>query len=203
MLPINTIIITALAIVAIVTIKGFTKAFVSASLGDPLPKRDRRLTLNPKSHVEIIGLILMYITNGFGWERPVETSALYYKNRRRDILITNITPSVVLIIFAVLASVSMTFLTTLNLLVINFLNTFSLLAVRLAIFNLVPIYPMDGAKILSLYLRPNQVVGMASREKMLLMIFLLLMLVWPQNPVNTVIWQISFNILNFGRALFI
>ena len=69
------------AIMVATTIHEFTRAAVSTALGDKIPKEEGRLTLNPIKHFEPIGLIIM-LACGFGWGKPVNTSSLYYKNRK-------------------------------------------------------------------------------------------------------------------------
>ena len=76
----NQLIVFLLGIPAIMiatTIHEFTRAAVSSSLGDKLPREQGRLTINPLKHFEPIGMILM-LACGFGWGLPVNTSALYY-----------------------------------------------------------------------------------------------------------------------------
>ena len=65
------------AVIIAATVHEFTRAAVSTVLGDKKPKNEGRLTLNPVKHFEPIGFILMWAT-GFGWGKPVNTSALFY-----------------------------------------------------------------------------------------------------------------------------
>ncbi len=61
----------------------FGHAFVSDRLGDPTPRAQGRVTLNPAAHVDLIGFVSLLIL-GFGWGKPVQINPLYYKHRRRD-----------------------------------------------------------------------------------------------------------------------
>lgn len=186
--------INIIAAVTIITIKESTKALVSSSLGDPLPKRDKRVTLNPLRHIEIIGLILLLAT-GLGWGKPVETSALYYKNRKRDTLLTNIAPFIILLVIG-FASYYVLHRFNLNELTFMFLQQFGIISVRLAFFNLIPIPPLDGAKILYVFLKPNQVVNILSKEKMMLIILVLIIFILPNNPISRLINQLTLNFLS-------
>ena len=62
------------------TVHEFVRALTSTVLGDTYPKSQGQVTLNPVKHFEPIGFLMMLYSGGFGWGKPVETSALYYKN---------------------------------------------------------------------------------------------------------------------------
>ena len=101
MVNINSFLFILFALIAIIiatTVHEFTRALTSTILGDTLPKQKGRLTLNPIKHFEPIGFILMLATGGFGWGKPVDTTSLYYKNRKRDTLLTAIMPDIANII---------------------------------------------------------------------------------------------------------
>ncbi|MBQ7103810.1 MAG: site-2 protease family protein, partial [Anaerotignum sp.] len=76
----NTLLLMAIGIPGIIvatTIHEFTRALLSTIFGDNYPRSQKRLTLNPARHFEPIGFLLMFYSGGFGWGKPVETSALY------------------------------------------------------------------------------------------------------------------------------
>jgi len=193
---------TIIAASVAVTLMGFSKALISSRLGDPLPKRDKRITLNPLSHIEIIGLFLLtffYV----GWGKPISTAAIYYKNRKAGILITHIAPTIILILFGVLvniASFHVWAMQDMNVEIVfyaaMFLNILSIISINLAIFNMLPIPPMDGYKVLTVFLRPNQIVRLAGSEKILQLIMVIL-IVWPGSPL---MWLITYlrDIVIFG-----
>lgn len=192
----------------VMTIYGFSKALISARLGDPLPKRDRRISLNPLKHIEWIGFILFAVTRVFGWSRPVETSNLYYKNRKRDILITNVTPILILLVSATLFSllfrqsravqaVYLHEVSNLDVILAILFRELASFSVILAVVNLIPISPFDGSKILGLYLNPNQMVGLASKERAILFILTFMMIIWPNNPLTFVLVAVRNFIMSF------
>ena len=76
-------------------------AFASYKLGDPTPKAQGRLSLNPAAHIDPLGFIFLFVA-GFGWGRPVQINPMYYKNKRRDefiVSIAGVTVNLVLMVF--------------------------------------------------------------------------------------------------------
>jgi len=164
----------------------------SARLGDPTPEKKGFLSRNPFKYIEPIGFVLM-ILFGFGWEQPVPTTPMYYKDRKKGILITYITPSVVNLLigvitviavgildavispelpnFAANASWLITFLQT----VFNIILIFARCNIAVALFNILPVYPLDGSKILTLFLPPSASVALTQYEKVLQIVLLLLL----------------------------
>lgn len=180
------------AVIAI-TVHEYIKALVSMRLGDPLPKKRGRLTLNPIKHMEPIGFLFM-VFYSFGWGQPVETASMYYRDRKQGTLITYITPSLINIMIGLIFAFLLYIYKT-----VFIMNTdiyaetgigFKLFKIAgaiyrviygiarcnltLAFFNIVPIYPLDGAKVLGLYLSPRHVVAMSSMQKLLQLLLLLL-----------------------------
>lgn len=172
------LLMSAVAVVVATTVHGYTKALVSTKLGDVLPKQDKQLTLNPIAHFEPIGFILMLYTGGFGWGKPVETSGLYYKNRKQGVLLTAILPSVANLVlglvFFVLVKKSPVPYQGASLLYLFFVAGMRY-NIMLAICNLLPIPPMDCVKVLSVVLPANQYFKYLQYEKMIQIIVILLL----------------------------
>jgi len=186
-----------IAAVVTVSIHGFVKAWVSALLGDPLPKRDRRVTLNPIKHIEPIGFIIM-VALGFGWAKPVETASIYYKDRRMGTILTYTLPSVACLIIGVVVYTCAILIGS-SFEVYLLLRMIALFNIRHAFFNIIPVYPLDGSKILSTLRGPNQAIRMVNNQMFLQMILIMAVL-W--GFVGTVIDPIYRGIFAFLGQIF-
>lgn len=143
----------ALALVIAITIHEFAHAYTADKLGDPTPRSQGRLTLNPLAHLDPLGTIALLIFR-FGWGKPVQFDPYNLRSPRRDsALISLAGPASNLLLASILAIVirvmpGFPLMTTL----FSVLITMNII---LAIFNLVPVYPLDGEKILTGILSPS------------------------------------------------
>lgn len=126
--------------------------YASHLLGDPTPKYQGRLTLNPFKHIDPIGFLCLMFA-GFGWGVPVQIDPRYYKHRRRDEFIVNIagvtTNFIIAVIFSFIVkwiSSSLSYGAHYNLVVLLMNICIYIVAINivLMIFNLLPVPPLDG-----------------------------------------------------------
>lgn len=137
--------IWAISLVMAISIHEYAHAKAADTLGDPTPRSDGRLTLNPKAHLDPLGtLSLLFL--GFGWGRPVGFDPYNLRNPRRDSALIALAGPVSNLLFALVLSLIMRF--TAIPLVLTLFPILIMMNVTLAIFNLVPVYPLDGEKIL-------------------------------------------------------
>ncbi|MBI4059401.1 site-2 protease family protein [Candidatus Microgenomates bacterium] len=144
------LIIFILALLSAITIHEFSHALMADKLGDPTPRLQGRLTLNPLAHLDPLGTILLFLVH-FGWGKPVQFDPYNLANPRRDAAIISFAgPASNLILAAILALIART-----NPQALLILVPFIQLNVVLAIFNLIPIHPLDGGKVLVGLLDPK------------------------------------------------
>ncbi len=148
----------------------FMHAFTAYKLGDPTPKAMGRLTINPLKHLDAFGMIaFMFI--GFGWARPVEINPMNFRKYKRDMFLVSIAGVVTNLALAFVFSGAFFFfyyyVATFNeagvlyyanellYFVHYFLEFCVMLNIALFIFNLIPVYPLDGFNAISAIARPN------------------------------------------------
>ena len=138
-----------------ITLHELSHGFVAYKLGDNTAKNMGRLTLNPIKHIDIFGLIMMVVFK-FGWAKPVPVSMRNFKNPKHDMAITALAGplSNVLICCVVLFIYGLVYLPC-NLAGTEFAGSLlyavyitAYLSIALAIFNIIPIPPLDGSKVL-------------------------------------------------------
>lgn len=130
------------------------------ALGDPTAKRARRLSLNPLRHIDWFGLLMM-VTVGFGWAKPVPVDPRYFKKPKQGMAITALAgPAsnfvlayVSTIIYSMLFAVAQVKGESTGLgLALTFFSLLISLNIGLGIFNLIPFPPLDGSKVLAMFL---------------------------------------------------
>ncbi len=145
----NTIITTIISLISLtvaITIHEFAHAFTADKLGDPTPRSQGRLSLNPLRHLDPIGT-LMIIFVRFGWGKPVPIDPYNLKNPRRDELLIALSGPTSNLILAAIFSLIFRLIMPIGILQ-YFFSILIFINIALALFNLLPIPPLDGSKIL-------------------------------------------------------
>lgn len=140
--------ITLAAVLVAATFHEFAHAFVADRLGDPTPRTLGRLSLNPLVHLDLLGT-LFFVVFGFGWARPVPVNPRHFADPRRGMLQVALAGP--------LANITLAFVVGALLkvpdlpggpLAVEVLSALIWINVILALFNLIPIPPLDGSRIL-------------------------------------------------------
>ena len=169
----------AAAVLLCLTVHELCHGLAALSLGDPTAKSMDRLSLNPLRHIDWLGLLMMF-TVGFGWAKPVPVDPRYFKDPKKGMALT------------ALAGPASNFMLAFSLILIskgiylyadytpvwngiyNFLHLTAILSIGLGLFNLLPIPPLDGAKVLG-GLLPDRTYFALMRYERYGMLLLLLM----------------------------
>lgn len=153
------LLITLPIILVVITVHEFAHAFVADRLGDPTPRLAGRLTLNPIAHIDLIGFIMLVLVR-FGWAKPVPINPYNFRNPKQGSLFVSLAGPLSNFLFAwVLAIVYRNLPAGIGELMPTIFTYAIWMNLALAVFNLIPIPPLDGSHILEYFLPPHQMEG--------------------------------------------
>ena len=139
--------------------------YVAWKLGDPTARRANRLTLNPLAHIDLFGsiilpgmLMLMHSPVLFGWAKPVPFNPWYFRNPRRGIMLVGAAGPITNFTMAILSALLVRVLGAAGGLLTYFLAYLCVINIILGAFNLIPIPPLDGSRVV-MGLIPEEWVG--------------------------------------------
>jgi Zn-dependent protease len=167
----------------------FAHAYVSYRLGDPTAKNMGRLTLNPLKHLDFVGTLMMFVAH-IGWAKPVPINPAYYKDRKKGTMLVSLAGPLSNILLAFLSAFPLVYLSLrytlyqysfagLGSTLLEFSMLFFVVNLNLAVFNIIPVPPLDGSKILSGILPQRLYFKLMEYENFIGIIFLIIVFVFP------------------------
>jgi len=185
------VLISAAASLLCITFHELSHGYTACRLGDPTAKNAGRLTLNPIKHIDPIGLLMMVVAH-VGWAKPVPIDMRYFKNPKRDMALTALVGPLSNFLLALAATVlsSLVFYLPLRglkaepvggtpggvacLVILCVLSHIIILSMGLGLFNLIPISPLDGSKVLFAFLPEKAYYTILRYERYVMLLVVLL-----------------------------
>ena len=176
-----------IALVVAITIHEFAHAWSAERLGDPTPRLMGRLTLNPLAHLDPLGTIMLLVAR-FGWGKPVQFDPFNLRHPRRDSALISLAGPVSNLLLAFICSIVLRVGFSNGILAYLF-ESLIVMNVVLAVFNLVPIHPLDGFKIVGGILPEEYAHQWAELERygMIFLIFLILPIFGGASPISQIV----------------
>ena len=157
----------------------YAHARVAVALGDRTPLLMGRLTLNPAAHIDPIGLIMLFLVR-FGWAKPVIIDPRNFKKPRRDDILVSLAGPFANLVTAFLALVALLVIkSTMGHLSVGVYQVFQLIIIyniNFAIFNMIPLPPLDGSHVLVQLLPPKMAYAYARLERYSFLILIVLIM---------------------------
>ncbi|MGL4606830.1 MAG: site-2 protease family protein [Eubacteriaceae bacterium] len=126
--------------------------FAADGMGDPTPKNAGRLTINPLKHLDPLGFISMLLFR-FGWAKPVPINPMYFKNRKQGIIIVSLAGVITNLLLGFIGMAAFILVLPFGnetlLIILKYIYVYNIL---FAVFNIIPIPPLDGSQVLMVFL---------------------------------------------------
>lgn len=202
----------------VLPIHEFAHAWVALKCGDRTAMYKGRLTLNPLAHIDPIGAILLLFT-GYGWAKPVPINPLSFKHYRRDYALTAaagpisniIVAFIAMIVLRILLGVSDNYMMEDGVLyyitgtnntgmyyAVTFFYFIVLVNIGLAVFNLIPVPPLDGSKIISYFTSAKYEMFLAQNQMIIYVIFMALLFVGILDVPLDFLRNLIFDLMTFS-----
>lgn len=191
------------AVIIALTFHEFAHAFVAYKFGDPTAQLAGRLSLNPLKHLDIIGTIMLVFI-GFGWAKPVPINTNYFQGNRRLKMIAVSIAGVIMNFILCLISAAFLSLMSHGILPYNagvemFLVQLAFINAVLIVFNILPIPPLDGSKVLIELLPPKYGSKLSFLDRYG---FIILIILAVTGILGKIISPLIYGVVNFCFSLF-
>lgn len=174
----STLLVSIPAILLCLTVHEMAHGYAAYLLGDATAKHDGRLSFNPLRHIDPIGFLCLLVA-GFGWAKPVMVDPRNFKKPRRDMAIVAAAGPLSNFLLAFLLTILWLALSLLSngvlLAAAQFFAVAASMSIGLGVFNLIPIPPLDGSKVL-LPVLPSSVINFFYRYERYIQVGMLLLL---------------------------
>ncbi len=168
-----------ISLVIVITIHEFSHAWVANALGDPTAKLAGRISLNPLAHLDPIGVLMLFFVH-IGWGKPVPVNDRYFSNAKRDTTLTALAGPFSNLLLALILMIPLKYLDNfLPGLVKNLLQSLFDVSVVLFAFNILPFPPLDGSKIIGIFI-PDRYQFFYQRFLKNSMIYFLIFMIFDQ-----------------------
>ncbi len=197
-----------ISLIIAITIHEFAHAWAAVRLGDNTPEKQGRLSINPLRHLDITGTIFLFIA-GFGWGKPVYTNPSNYQNPRLGYALTSLAGPAANLILAIIFSLPYTIaqifqISTDGIAFFSFTELAYSANILLLVFNLLPIYPLDGSKLVMAYVsNPNFLQNYIKFGPAILILFLVINPWFPILSWILIIVSYFFNFIIRGIFLYL